>query len=285
MCKLFNFFKPEDPEPEIVPDAKLDAYTVYFGINKYPPELNCDLSGCVGDASDLRAWLIKWCGFEPDHMRSLFDYRATTVNIIERLKWVVDHKNSEIVIQYSGHGSYVRDRNGDELDDGQDEIWCPYDMDWDNPLTDDMIGDILDGLPDSSFLTFISDSCHSGTITRNINKNNHARFLNPPRDIRFRSDSKVLPVRKIGARAAELNHILITGCRDNQTSADARFKDENGNYIWRGAMTYNLLNTMNTAKTWADIQPDLIKQVKAGGFQQDPDISGREFNTRRIFGM
>ena len=36
-----------------------------------------------------------------------------------------------LVFYYSGHGSQVRDRNGDELTDGLDEIICPYDMDWD----------------------------------------------------------------------------------------------------------------------------------------------------------
>ena len=37
----------------------------------------------------------------------------------------------DILFHFSGHGSQIRDRDGDELKDHLDEIICPHDMDWD----------------------------------------------------------------------------------------------------------------------------------------------------------
>lgn len=43
---------------------------------------------------------------------------------------------------YSGHGAQVPDINGDETDK-LDEVICPYDFDWNNPLSDDVLREIL----------------------------------------------------------------------------------------------------------------------------------------------
>ena len=42
-----------------------------------------------------------------------------------------------LVFHYSGHGSQVRDTEGDELEDGKDEIICPWDFNWEDGFIKD----------------------------------------------------------------------------------------------------------------------------------------------------
>ena len=49
-----------------------------------------------------------------------------------------------VVFYFSGHGSQIRDRDGDELTDQLDEVICPYDMDWDRRTF--ILDDDLDAL-------------------------------------------------------------------------------------------------------------------------------------------
>ena len=98
-------------------------------------------------------------GFESGNIRLLTDQRATTADIRERLRWLVDGTGprSVLLFHYSGQGSQVRDRNGDELDDQLDEILCPYDLDWDDPITDDEFAKVIKSVP---------EGVNSGTGTR-----------------------------------------------------------------------------------------------------------------------
>ena len=72
-----------------------------------------------------------------------------------------------LLVHFSGHGSNVPDNDGDEADK-RDEILCPTDLDWKNPLRDDWLRRTFDGLKAGVNLTVIIDCCHSGTITRAI---------------------------------------------------------------------------------------------------------------------
>lgn len=280
MCKLCNWFKKPDPIPE-PPVENSGKYALLVGINKYHPSLSCDLQGCVNDIEHLRAVLIEQFDFNPDNIRVITDERATHNDIIDRLVWLAEHAKSELVFQYSGHGSQVRDRDGDELNDGLDEILIPHDHNWDFPLTDDYLSKIFKNIPENSSLTCIIDSCHSGTMTREINNPTESkpRYLAPPRDIQMRSAGRELQNRKIGTRAIELNHILLSGCRDDQTSADAHIDG-----TWQGAFTHSLLKHIHPAKTWNDIYSDVLLDVEAGGFTQVPQFNGKNLNERLIFG-
>lgn len=282
MCNLFKWFQQTPTQGVSQPSMDWgDKYALLVGINKYKPDLNCDLRGCVNDVENMRTVLIEQFNFNPDNIRVVTDERATHNNIIDRLIWLVEHANSELIFQYSGHGSQVRDRDGDELNDNLDEILIPYDHNWDLPLTDDYLGEIFKEIPDSSFLTCLIDACHSGTMTRSLDNptKQQPRYLAPPKDIQFRSESKELPIRKIGTRAIELNHVLLSGCRDNQTSADAYIDGK-----WQGAFTHNLTNHIHPAKTWMDIYSDVLLNVESAGFTQVPQFSGRLLDERLIFG-
>lgn len=68
-----------------------------------------NLRGCVKCELTMAKLLTENLGFNREDLRLLVDKRATT-NIRSRL-----------VFHFSGHGSQVRDRDGDELESGMDE--------------------------------------------------------------------------------------------------------------------------------------------------------------------
>jgi len=110
-----------------------------IGINDYPGTGN-DLSGCVNDANDWGTTLAEK-GFT---VKKLLNKNATRKNILDNLKTFIDKavKGDSIIFQYSGHGSYVPDKDGDESD-GTDECWCPYDLYTKGPITDDELNELF----------------------------------------------------------------------------------------------------------------------------------------------
>jgi len=249
------------------------------GINKYKIP-GADLRGCVNDVTNVRDILLKYFGFTVKEIRVLVDERATKKNILNRLNWLVDKAKAGdcLLFHYSGHGSQVVDRDGDELKDRMDEIICPHDMDWDgNFITDDDLGGLFRNLPKGVNLEVLLDSCHSGTGTREMMGINSLplemsfkpRFLPPPVDIACRVDED-MEVRRLLKGNNPLNHVLFSGCRDNQTSADAYI---NGSY--NGAFTYYFAKHLREAQGNLT-RVELIKRVRASlrfnGFSQIPQL-------------
>ena len=119
----------------------------------------------------------------------------------------------------------------------------------------------FDTLPAGVSFTVIMDCCHSGTNTRAIEPPDvkvKQRYLPSPwglaalpsRDEACRGKSRASCAARRGRRArakdivnAELPEVLITGCRDTQTSADAFI---NGRY--NGALTFALVEAIRKSK-------------------------------------
>jgi hypothetical protein len=138
------------------------------GVNDYPGTQN-DLLGCVNDITNVYDVLVKYFGFTSTDVTLLQDGRATKAAILAALGKLAgaSRAGDRLVFHYSGHGSQVRDTDGDELADGLDEILCPYDFDWSGSyITDDDLAGILGGLEQRVSSEVILDSCHSGTATR-----------------------------------------------------------------------------------------------------------------------
>jgi metacaspase-1 len=261
------------------------------GINKYKMA-NSDLSGCVNDVTNIRDSLIKFFGFKIDDIRVVTDERATKKAIMERLDWLVKGAKSgdRLLFHFSGHGSQVRDRNGDEFKDKLDEILCPHDMDWDGVyIVDDELQKVFSGLPKGAVLDVLLDSCHSGTGTRAAwglaqlppEQSFKPRFLTPPADILCRVDYD-LPIHHLFGGISSFNPSRLTsialpeylslfsGCRDNQTSADALI---GGKY--NGAFTYYFCKHLRDVKGKIS-RGDLLKRVRASlkheDFEQVPQL-------------
>ena len=187
----------------------------------------------------MSAALVEFHGFKKGDITVLTDGDATKKAMQAGIKTLVrDAKKGDVVLlHYSGHGSNVPDDNGDEAD-GRDEILCPTDLDWDDPLRDDWLRTTFDGLRAGVSFTAIMDCCHSGTNTRAILPPDapvKERYLPSPWGLKAVESGRSLP-RKVTSELrrspraarkakdivnADLPEVLITGCRDTQTSADA----------------------------------------------------------------
>jgi hypothetical protein len=254
------------------------------GVNKYKlPGSN--LQGCVNDATNVRDVLLKYHGFAVKDIRVLVDDRATKKAILDRLNWLVKGAKSgdRLLFHFSGHGSQIRDRDGDELKDQLDEIICPHDMDWDGTyIVDDDLKAVFSTIPTGIHLEVLLDSCHSGSGTRETVEatagltapGSHPvrqRFLPPPMDILCRQlDEDDLPLTRMLKSTNPTNHALFSGCRDNQTSADAYI---NGTY--NGAFTYYFCKHIRDAQgliTRAELLKRLRASLKHENYDQVPQL-------------
>ncbi len=135
--------------------------SLHIGLNNvdpasYPFDVP-PLAGCINDANDMRD-IAQQQGFR---VRQLLDGAATSAAVIDGVRAAAGQlaAGDIFLLTYSGHGSQVPDP---AEDDGRSETWVL----WDRQLIDDELY-ALWGLfqPDVRVLV-ISDSCHSGTVTR-----------------------------------------------------------------------------------------------------------------------
>ena len=264
---------------------------VLIGINRYRIP-GADLRGCVNDVRNMQAVLNEYYGFAKSAITVLTDYSATNKAMQSAIGSLIGNakKGDILLLHYSGHGSNVPDDNGDEAD-RRDEILCPTDLDWKDPLRDDWLRKTFNGLNPGVDLTVVMDCCHSGSNTRAIQPPDAPmlpRYLPNPWDIMAEESGRKLRGKVMGelrssARAsrkrsdivhADIPELLVTGCRDTQTSADAYI---GGSY--NGALTYNLVAAIRAARgkiTYRELHAMVIEKLKKGKFDQVPQLEGRK---------
>ena len=129
-----------------------------IGINDY---VHCPkLHNAVKDVQDTIALLQEKYGFDAQHIRTLYDDRATSEHILAEFKRLVREvkPTDNVLIYFSGHG---------ELDDVLDEgFWVPVEAERGKEnqyVRNSTIQKVL--LKINSYHTFlISDSCYSGAL-------------------------------------------------------------------------------------------------------------------------
>ncbi len=123
-----------------------------------------DLHGPVNDVRLLSRILISRFSFRPENVTVLTDTRATRAAILEAIDRLVQTTSpgDTVYIHFSGYGSQVEDRNGDEPD-GWDETILSHDARTEGvaDITDDEIEAILAGLPTSDLLVVLD----AGTVS------------------------------------------------------------------------------------------------------------------------
>jgi uncharacterized caspase-like protein len=259
------------------------------GINRYKIP-GADLRGCVNDVKNMRAVLTRYFGFAGKDITTLTDFAATTKAMRGAIAKLVQgaKKGDVLLFHYSGHGSNVPDKNGDEADH-RDEILCPTDLDWKDPLLDDWLRSTFDKLPAGASLTVVMDCCHSGSNTRAILPPDFPiipRYLPNPWDLMAEESGRKLrgklrgslrrsrpAQRKSDVVNVSIPEVLVTGCRDTQTSADAEIGG-----TFNGALTYNLVETMKASKgklTYRQLHEGTLKRLRKGSFSQVPQLEGR----------
>ena len=257
------------------------------GINDYQ-SIN-DLRGCLNDVTNMRDVLKSLLGFTNADISVLTDTRATKNNILARLNWMVNgaRPGDYLVFHYSGHGSQIRDRDGDErLSDSLDELVCPWDMDWNlgTYITDDELNTLFRRLPPNVLLEVYLDSCHSGTGLRDFEAGRPAelapehtvvnRYAPPPVDLlcRFEGDEDTLTRKRLFRHRTRdtVNHILWAGCQDNQTSADAHLGG-----AYNGAFSYYFCKAMRDTRnrlSRAEVLARVRASLRFNGFAQTPQL-------------
>jgi metacaspase-1 len=259
------------------------------GINRYRIP-GADLRGCVNDVKNLKSVLTRYYGFADKDIQTLTDLQATKKAMQSGITKLIGKARAGdvLLLHYSGHGSNVPDRSGDEADE-RDEILCPTDLDWKDPLLDDWLRAEFDKLPAGVNFTVIMDCCHSGTNTRAIqppDAKRIERYLPNPLDLLAAESGRRLRGTVRGGRAelraasrrgdivnVNMPELLITGCRSTQTSADAYI----GN-TYNGALTYNLVAAIKARKgklTYRQLHALALQSLKKGRFDQVPQLEGR----------
>lgn len=216
---------------------------VCVGINNYPGT-GSDLSGCVNDAQDWAAVLAA----HDYAVTELLDQNATLRNIVEALGAAIAASTAgdRVVFTFSGHGSWLPDLDGDEVD-GRDEMLCPYDVFEGQYLMDDQLDAVFRAKPPGVEVIFISDSCHSGTVSRFAlaapqERNTKVRYL-PPRNFLKKDDPIYSEARVVAALDTpprkllpKYPALLLAGCKDTEYSYDAWFGDRPNGAFTREAI-------------------------------------------------
>jgi hypothetical protein len=118
-----------------------------------------ELNACENDAHDMAA-LARAQGIKPT---VLLTKKATRAALLSQLRAAAKalKKGDLFFLSFSGHGGQVPDVSGEEADK-KDETWCL----WDGQLIDDELYLALARFAAGVRVVVLSDSCHSGTVTR-----------------------------------------------------------------------------------------------------------------------
>lgn len=259
------------------------------GINKYPDPDN-DLRGCINDINDMASFLVNERGFKMADIRLLTDKRATKINILERLNWLVKDakKGDQLLFHYSGHGAQMASRAKSGEIDKLDEVICPYNFEWtdETALKDKEFAQVFKSIPEGVDFIWVSDSCHSADLSKGIKKRGVFKYRNfkTPDDIAWRNKSVIrskvdlIPIDKSSKKS---NIALISGCKSEQESADAVFNDRNN-----GALTYFLFKTLNEDKqkklSLVKLVAEINKRLKPD-YEQDPQLEGSKILMNKTF--
>lgn len=214
---------PKAPDPAQAV-RKPRGESLHVGVNEIDSAhygTNGLLRSCELDAHDYSVIAAK-AGFA---RKVLLTTNAFARNVLAQIHLAAGSLVSGdiFLLTFSGHGGQVPDTNGDESD-RMDETWCCYDR----QLVDDELHEALAKFAAGVRILVLSDSCHSGTVTRNLTESipPHARCLPPSvaRSTATRNSQLYQNVQATTHPRGEANVrasvILISACQDDELAVD-----------------------------------------------------------------
>ena len=256
--------------------ASAKGLGLHIGLNFVDPKhyggWDGQLAACENDANDMAA-LAKSRGIKST---VLITKKGTRAAVLAGLRGAAKALKAGdlFFLTFSGHGGQVKDASGEEPDK-KDETWCLYDA----QLIDDELYFELSKFAAGVRILVLSDSCHSGTVTREREDppppgmrskmmplaigdrvyRAHADFYDKLQlDVQKASGGKTIDPdaalgmltvsNRLNSIAGEFRaaSILISGCQDNQSSYDGT---QNGAFteqllkVWdHGAFAGNYLS-------------------------------------------
>lgn len=228
----------------------------------------------------------------------------TKQNILDAINWLVKgaQPNDSLFFHYSGHGGQTNDQDGDEAD-GYDEVIYPLDFETNGFIDDDTLHRLMvTPLPKGTRLTALFDSCHSGSVLDLPYMYSTKGVLKEPNLLEeagsglldtfkayTKGDQKAMmkgitglfktvinkdktleaEKRSKETKTAPCDAILLSGCKDDQTSADAK---ENGQST--GAMSYAFIKVMgsNPQQSYLSLLQN-TREILASKYSQKPQLS------------
>jgi hypothetical protein len=230
----------------------------------------------------------------------------TCANIRRGLRWLLEgvQAGDQIFFAYSGHGAQVADASSEE-DDGQDECLCPLDCvapgGWPkNLIIDDELNDLFSNqLPEGVNCLCIYDCCHSGSMEDlsctlelrtdtsgpKADSGGHrdikGRYMSPPehaqrdlaalREKQQTQDAKPRKLAESTGGGGMKKLMVVSGCQDNQTSADATINGKR-----QGALTWALMKALmehDYKMSYDDLLVAVRTNLRSGGYTQTAAMS------------
>ena len=226
-----------------------------------------ELHGCIHDVENVKKYLLQR-GFDEKDICVLTDdtdVKPTKANILKGIAGLILSGGKQLYFHYSGHGGSIKDRSGDEKD-GCDECLCPLDYQENGVILDDEWRNLLALMKTDQTLFAVLDCCHSGSgmdLAYNLYQRYGGLSLSMVRDKSYTpTKGKV---------------IMLSGCLDPQTSADAYEEGQS-----QGALTYAFLKVMQRKNlTYEKLVLEVRKLLKRKGYSQIPTLSsGRKLKLR-----
>ena len=278
---------------------------VIVGIN-YETQPGLRLAGCIQDALNLRAFLIEKQGFLEQNIQLLTDQTTVTptrANILAALTELCTaaQAGDSVWFSYSGHGSQVSENRSQLVDgvrqpnvrdesDGLDESIVPLDYVAAGQIIDDELRQLVDRVPAGVRVTWLSDSCHSASIVdlpySFEDASVYRRLTRPTKYVSSDWNTRITSSSLKQYKATAADVLVISGCRDNSTSADTV---EDG--MPQGAMTYAFLKTLKNSEiggkpvtTIQRLLKDMSCLLRVKRYTQKPNFSsGRKVSLETPF--
>lgn len=248
-----------------------------IGINYFKTDQ--ELLGCGNDVKNIGAMLTQYFGYHNQAVTLLTEengtQRPTKSNIENCIRQLVNgcQKGDTLLLYYSGHGASIQDTNGDESD-GKDEVIVPLDFNTNGVVTDDWLyNNLVVRIPEGVNLWVFMDCCHSGTmVDLRFNYKSRCMYKNTntfPKGIPYNSadwtTQYLLSIENARTNQTPKGNVcLISGCQDEQTSADAFLGNQN-----QGAFSHCLIETLKAnIKRMADGSAKM-STMKLGAFLKE----------------
>lgn len=227
---------------------------ILFGLN-YANDPQARLRGCINDVKNMETFL-KAKEFDVINMYTDDDQDArkerTTgrgiLRTLDEMAWKSYTKKIDFLwIHFSGHGTSIKDESSDERD-GKDECFVPSDYNKVGVIRDDLFKKIFRKFSPRTRIFCVFDCCHSGTIG----------------DLKYKyidRNMQLIPIMDNVSTPCKAPIVILSGCKDVQTSADAYNVQNLGKFT--GAMTSCLLTEMDKYRDYTSIDIfDLLQNVR-----------------------
>ncbi|MEU2549093.1 caspase family protein [Streptomyces roseolus] len=260
--------------------------SIHIGINEIDETrygTKAELKNPENDALALTD-LAKANRFDP--LATLLTKDATSEKVTAALKEAAAQLTTGdiLLLTYAGHGAQVPDKNGDEPD-RRDETWVLYDR----QFVDDELHALFGTFAEDVRILLLSDSCHSGTVARDLSlflndaelertfdtsdrTEVRARVRALPQDVSFRNyqreqelyDEIQRSVPALDLQDIKADVLLVSGCQDNQTSSDGAGP--------HGLFTETMLRTWKNGAFQGSYSTLHRQVVEAMPFYQSPNL-------------